>query len=383
MSNMSRAAGWITAAEALEQLKVRPQTLYAYVSRGRVQARPDTSDPRRSLYSEPDIARLAQKRRIGRRPEAVAASAIAWGEPVLASTISTVWEGRLLYRGRDAVDLSKTTTLEETARLLWDSGEVAFARAAHAVDGSGVRALFQRMAELAATADPALGRSARRLHAEAFALIGDVIQAIAGRGDVEGAAHARLAGAWGAPQAAEPLRRALVLLADHELNVSTFAARVTASSGASLAASVLAGLSALSGPLHGRAGLAVAHLVDEAAREGAAEALRRRLAHGQFAPGFGHPLYAGVDPRAAALLDSFEAPARHDELRRAAEDLLGLAPNVDFALSAMTARFALPAEAPLLIFAAARSVGWIAHALEQGRDGTLIRPRARYVGPLP
>ncbi|MBE7220113.1 MAG: hypothetical protein INR64_16710 [Caulobacteraceae bacterium] len=130
------------------------------------------------------------------------------------------------------------------------------------------------------------------------------------------------------------MRRALVLLADHELNVSTFAARVTASSGASLAASVLAGLSALSGPLHGRAGLAVAHLVDEAAREGANEALRRRLAHGQSALGFGHPLYAGGDPRTAA------------------EGLLGSAPNVDPALCAMTARLELPADKPFLIFAA-------------------------------
>ena len=380
---MSRAAGWITAAEALERLKVRPQTLYAYVSRGRVQARPDAADPRRSLYSEPDIARLAQKRRVGRRPEAVAASAIAWGEPVLASAISTVRDGRLLYRGRDAVELSETATLEETARLLWDSGEVAFASPAHASEGGGVTALFSRVAELAATAAPALGRSAQRLHAEASVLIGEVIHAIAGGADVEGPAHARLADAWGAPAAAEPLRRALVVLADHELNVSTFAARVTASSGASLAASVSAGLSALSGPLHGRAGLAVAHLVDDIGRGGAAEALRRRLAHGQLAPGFGHPLYAGVDPRAAALLDSFATPPAHEELRDAAEELLGLVPNVDFALSALAARFALPIEAPLLIFAAARPVGWIAHALEQGRDGTLIRPRARYVGPLP
>ena len=219
-------------------------------------------------------------------------------------------DGRLLYRGRDAVELSESATLEETARLLWDSGETTFASPAHTTGRGGVRALFSRVAELAATADPALGRSPRRLHQEAAALVGEVVQAIGGRGDVEGAAHAWLASAWGAPEAAEPLRRALVLLADHELNVSTFAARVTASSGASLAASVSAGLSALSGPLHGRAGLAVAHLVDEAGRGGTAEALRRRLAHGQFAPGFGHPLYAGVDPRAAALLNSFEAPPR-------------------------------------------------------------------------
>ena len=383
LGNMQRVTGWITAAEALERLKVRPQTLYAYVSRGRVQARSDPAHPQRSLYSEADIARLAQKRRVGRRPEDVAASAIAWGEPVLASAISTVREGRLLYRGRDAVELSGWATQEEVARWLWNAGEVAFAAPPSKGVGGGREALFSRLAQLAATGVPALGRSPTRLHAEAGVLVAEVVSAIAGRAAPGRPAHLRLATAWKAPDAAEPLRRALVLLADHELNVSTFAARVTASSGAALAACVLAGLTALSGPLHGSAGLAVAGLVQEAERGGAGDALRRSLSVGRATPGLGHPLYAGIDPRAEALLAGFDAPVVHQELRCAAEEVLGLAPNIDFALSALTGRFALPPEAPFLIFATARTVGWLAHAMEQGRYGRLIRPRARYVGPLP
>ena len=101
-------ADWLTAAETLARLKVRPQTLYAYASRGRLEARPDTDDPRRSLYRAADVTRLQERKARGRKAAAVAEDAIAWGEPVLASTITTVFEGRLYYRGRDAVLLAET-----------------------------------------------------------------------------------------------------------------------------------------------------------------------------------------------------------------------------------------------------------------------------------
>ena len=109
---------WISGAEAMERLGVQPQTLYAYVSRGRVEARPDPADPRRSLYRAADIAELTRRRVRGRKPSAVAEGAIAWGEPVLASAITTLSGGRLWYRGRDAAVLARTETLETVARLL-------------------------------------------------------------------------------------------------------------------------------------------------------------------------------------------------------------------------------------------------------------------------
>src|SRR4051812_9274517 len=99
---------WLSAEEALARLQVQPQTLYAYVSRGRIQTKSDPAHPRRSLYLAQDVLRLADRPRGGRRPEAVAAEAIAWGEPVLPSAVSTVLEGRLYYRGRDAVALSES-----------------------------------------------------------------------------------------------------------------------------------------------------------------------------------------------------------------------------------------------------------------------------------
>src|SRR5579872_3740984 len=102
---------WLTAGEALAALRVQPQTLYANVSRGRIRAKPDPKDTRRSLYNSDDVKRLAGRRAGRRTVAAVAAEAIRWGEPVLVSGISTVAQGRLWYRGRDAVALASAATL--------------------------------------------------------------------------------------------------------------------------------------------------------------------------------------------------------------------------------------------------------------------------------
>jgi citrate synthase len=114
---------------------------------------------------------------------------------------------------------------------------------------------------------------------------------------------------------------------------------------------------------------------------GAARAVRDRLDEGRPLPGFGHPLYAGIDPRAEALLAVVDVPAPLAELARYVEAETGLAPNIDFALTAVTAAYALPAESPLVLFAAARTAGWLAHAIEQATLNASTRPRARYVGP--
>jgi citrate synthase len=175
----------------------------------------------------------------------------------------------------------------------------------------------------------------------------------------------------------------LVLLADHELNASTVAARVAASTGASPAAAALAGLAALSGPLHGAMGARVRAFVDEAGRVGAERAVGARLAQGFPVPGFGHPLYPSGDPRARALLEAFAPPARFEAVRLAAETQTGEIANVDYALTAMTETLGLPENTAFLMFAIGRCAGWLAHALEQSRTGRLIRPRARYIGPPP
>lgn len=384
-SQTARTPEWIAADEARHRLGVRPQTLYAYVSRGRVQVRPDPHDPRRSLYRAADIAALTDRKSRSRKVSEVAAGAISWGEPVLTSAITTISGGRLFYRGRDAVELAQTETLEAVARLLRGGHGAALKSAdrPRPPEGPDMRSrAFLALAAQAGSDPPSRGRNPLALAVEAATLLDVLTDAVAGQ--VGGGAIAnRLALAWGlgpGGPGADLIRRALVLLADHELNASTFAARVAASTGASLAASALAGMAALSGPRHGGAAAAVGSLAREAAEIGPRAAVQARLAEDRVIPGFGHNLYPEGDPRAEALLARFEPSAEMARLQGAVTAMTGLAPNVDFALVAMGAALKLPADAPFALFAVARCAGWIAHAIEQGQTGALIRPRARYVG---
>jgi len=375
---------WLTANEAMARLRLKPQTLYAYVSRGLIEARPDGDDSRRSLYRAADVARLARRKSRGRRSAAIAEEAIAWGEPVLASAITTIARGKLWYRGEDAELLAGTARLEDVARRLWACGDARFPYKRNAPrEGPARRRMFDALADLAAANPPIAGRAPSALYFEAAAVL-DALADAASCGSGAGPIHERLADAWRCdPAGGDLIRRSLVLLADHELNASTFAARVTASTGASLAACALAGLAALSGPLHGGMAARVAVLVEEARRSGAMAAIQARLASGSALPGFGHPLYPEGDPRARALLQAFAPPGEYEALCAAARAAAGLRPNVDFALTALAEGLALPDDAPFRIFALARCTGWIAHALEQLQSGRLIRPRARYVGAAP
>ncbi|MDX8465830.1 citrate/2-methylcitrate synthase [Mesorhizobium sp. VK23B] len=375
---------WLTREEALARLNVRPQTLYAYVSRGRIGMRPDGADPRRSQYRADDIAALATRRARGRSPQAIAESAIAWGEPAITTAISTVLHGRLVYRGKDAGALAATATLEETAGLLWASrSRVSFASLTpSAVRQSGTPTAFARLSALAAEGWPSLGRRPAMLQqdgAAATSVLATSLGAIPGSEPV----HERLAQGWSVDAAgADLIRRALMLLADHELNASTFAARVAASTGAPIAACLLAGLATLTGPRHGGAGAAAIALIEDAERLGPDEAVARWLAHDRPLPAFGHQLYPEGDPRAEALFSEFKIDVGLLRLRDAVLAATGLHPNIDFALAALTRGLRLPADAPFRLFALGRSVGWTAHAVEQVTSNRPIRPRARYDGPI-
>jgi citrate synthase len=188
---------------------------------------------------------------------------------------------------------------------------------------------------------------------------------------------------------AEILRRCLVLIADHELNASTFVARCVASTGATPYAVVSAALSALSGRRHGGASARAEALFAELARgDDAMTVMAGRLARGEDLPGFGQFLYPAGDPRAATILAAItrtlpDARALIESATAAGTRLTGRHPNVDFALAAAATALALPRNAALALFILGRTVGWIAHAIEQYESGILIRPRARYLGPRP
>ncbi len=380
----------ISARQAAERLGIKLDTLYAYVSRGRLQS-VSLPGSRERRYRVEDVEALLAARE-GERPARGTESEALM--PVIGSSICLIENGRLFYRGKDAVRLSEEATLEEVATLLWRAEEDAdpVAEGPDAFPGNiSASGLIERcQISLAAAADedlPAVdltrtgvigtGRRILRVLAGSVALLPS-------REPV----HRRLAAAWRLDETgAEILRRCLVLIADHELNASTFVARCVASTGATPYAVVSAALSALSGRRHGGASARAEALFAELARGGdAMTVMAGRLARGEDLPGFGHFLYPAGDPRATTILAAIartlpEARALIKSAAAAGTRLTGRQPNVDFALAAAATSLALPPNAALALFILGRTVGWIAHAIEQYESGILIRPRARYTGP--
>jgi citrate synthase len=386
----------LSAESAAGRLGVSRATLYSYVSRGFVRTHPAPDDPRRRLYSAGDIERLAGNKRRGRKAADIAAATLDFGLPALASGITLIEGDRLFYRGRDAAQLAAEANLEETARLLWNCSEDPFG-AAPALSRSAAK-LIASLADafpldrcMAVLPVAGVGaamtwqRDERRLWHDGAMLLRLIAAAATGTAPSDTPIHLHVARAWGlSGRAAQSLRAALVLCADHELNSSAFAVRVVASTGASLAACVAAGLSALSGPRHGGQTSLVEILFEEAERFGDARRLvQERLRRGDILPGFGHPLYRDGDPRARALLSFLPPDPTRDALCEAMDAIRGVPPNVDFALVSLRRALRLKPGSALALFAVGRTAGWIAHALEQQAEDKPIRPRARYIGPAP
>ena len=382
----------LTAAEAAALLGVSRDTLYAYVSRGLVASEPGPGPSRARRYPRAPLERLRDRRARARDRDLAAHGALSWGLPVLDSALTLIEDGRCYYRGHDAVALARSESVERVAALLW-AGDPGAAGAIFGGAGQGPPAPAPAAPSAAALArhlvdasqgtlitlgapDAVVWRGGARVVAGLFAAAG-----AAGGGSLA----ERLARGWGTG-AVPALEAALILCADHELNVSAFTARCVASADAGLESVVLAALCALRGRRHGGLTERVEALVDDAGRDGAARAADRALTDDGALAGFGHPLYPAGDPRAAELL-LLAAGARRDPpveaLRALAADQLGAAPTLDFGLVALARALDLPRGAAVCLFALGRSVGWIAHALEARADGRLIRPRARYTGPAP
>lgn len=388
----------LDAEGAATALGISRATLYAYVSRGLIQATGAADDPRRRLYSAHDIEQLKKRKSVGRRPKEAAATALDWGLPVMTSAITLIENGRLNFRGKDALQLAESASLEDVARVLWACGPAdPFADSKARPDpwngellgATACLPLTERCQALLPFVDAgrmtAWKRDNRRLWTGGAALTRAMAAACLGVQPEAQPIHAFLAQHWSLDECgADLVRRALVLQADHELNASAFAVRVAASTGASLGACLNAGLSALSGPRHGGMTSLVELLFDELDEVGdAAEVVETRLRRGDGIPGFDHPLYPDGDPRAIGILPHLPPDALRADLLSVMEETAGQHPTCDVALVALRRSLDLPRGAALALFAIARTVGWIAHALEQKDDERLIRPRARYVGPMP
>ncbi|HEX3777944.1 MAG TPA: citrate/2-methylcitrate synthase [Polyangiaceae bacterium] len=404
---------WLSSRKASERLGVKLATLYAYTSRGLI-ASVASESGRGHVYAADDIERLRTRHAARSGHAAVAASALRFGEPVLETRISQVTNGKLYYRGHSAIELCRSDVgFERVAELLWGG---ALPDAAHAAKLPARPLKFERarlgpllksratlakmsliLAALALSDGDRHGASDLAEHARARAVTRLLATACAPRA-IKISNQPRIAtilldalGVTATRANVLGVDRALVLSAEHELNASTFAARVAASTGADLYACLGAAVNTLSGGAHGGMCDRVEAFIDAiGAKQHAARAVRERLARGEQIPGFGHPLYPEGDPRGALLVELAERHGARSEAARTALALIEAmsagghpAVTLDGGLVALCDCLELPRGAAATIFALGRNAGWIAHILEQRADGYLLRPRARYVGEAP
>jgi len=414
----------VDAREAARILGVKVATLYSYASRRRVRSFPSGLH-REKRYLRDDLERLRHLADARLGHEAVAAGALRWGEPVLSSALTEIRPDGPWYRGHAVLELARTARFEAVAELLWNgtlpASPPAWTRPRALLAGvprargspidaliaglSALRFARRQVHEAGASRRRGPGRSRARVRITGAGSLAEpsppelvwtfvgLVAAACGRRPADVLAAPTIAGgvqrALGAPvRGARLLEAALVASADHELNVSSFAARVAASTGADLEACLLAALAAFSGPRHGAESMRVQALVEETGRpERARSTLLARIRRGESLPGFGHRLYPAGDPRGPFLLTLALRQGRPTRRLATLQAVvaeatrLGLGvPNLDVGLLAVAHALRLQPWAGQVLFCVGRSAGWIAHVTEQRTSGELLRPRARYVG---
>lgn len=398
----------LSTKEAAELLGVKPETVYAYVSRGQLGSR-RVPGGRGSTFDTKEVEALARRNR-----RESGTSSGSGGELSVRTRITLIDTDRYYFRGVDATELAARHSYEEIAEWLW-TGRMRPGTTFTAPDASvGVaRRVVDALPEhtsptdrlrvaaiAAAAADPLrFDLSEDAVLGTARILIPTLVAALPpvriGHRD-EGSLAERLWARLSARQADEASLRtldtALGLLVDHDLAASTLAVRVAASARAHAYAAVSAGLGVLEGPLHGAAsGLAHRLLLDVLDHGDAGPVIADELRAGRRIPGLGHRLYPGEDPRARALFALLEEIPRAAPALAAARDVVAttarhtpLHANVDLALAVLTASSGMPPTAGETIFAVARTAGWIAHALEEyGERPLRMRPSGLYTGPRP
>ena len=339
--------------------------------------------------------------------------------------------GVLAYCGYDIHDLATSASFEETCFLLWHrrlpsraelgdlASQFAAARALpepiirmmRSLPGGDAMGAVRTMTSALVHFDPDAAdtsptgqyRTAVRLTAQVASLVATYGRLAAGGGPIRpdpAMGHAAsflylLSGDRPSALATRAFDMALVLHAEHELNASTFAARVTAATLSDLHSAVVAGISALKGPLHGGANAEVMRMLidlgEEARGDRIDEVIRGKLARNEKIPGFGHRVYRTEDPRATHLRQMSREIGQHvgntrwfamsERIEAFMKREKQLNANVDFYSASTYYLLGIPIELFTPVFAASRTAGWTAHVLEQYANNRLIRPRAEYIGP--
>lgn len=392
---------YLSADEAAAALGIQVDTLYAYVSRGLIHSEPATDGTRARRYLAEDIQRLQRRQTARRNPAQAAEPPLTWGFPVFDSAITMLDGKSVYYRGYEVSSLATSRTIEEVAGLLW-SGNLEEPVGLPQLNAEDLQ-LHADLGQLMTTPDADsipvfqilvnwLGRAdsaaydfrAASVISKGAALLQHLAFRVSGVQTNGLARHLQSAWAPGNRNAEPLLDAALILCADHELNASSFTVRCIASTLAPVHSAISGGMSALMGARHGGASLAVEALFDEVDRAGdPALVVSQRLRRGEPLPGFGHRLYPDGDPRAKTLLERCNHPAMSSQLAVAGYDLTGLHPNLEFGLVTLARSIGAPAGAALTIMTIGRTIGWIAHVLEEYERNEMIRPRARYTGPPP
>ncbi|MFF3576398.1 citrate synthase [Streptomyces mirabilis] len=398
----------LSTRETAELLGVKPETVYAYVSRGQLGSRRDPGG-RGSTFDAKEVEALARRNR-----RDSSGSSSTGGELSVRTRITLIDKDRYYYRGVDATELAARHSYEEIAEWLWTgelrpgvtftAPEASVTAARRAVDAlpehSGPTDRLRVAAIAASAADPlrfdlsesAVLGTARTLIPTLVAALPTLRHDHRDEGPLAHRLWGRLTGRTPDEASLRVLDTALGLLVDHDLAASTLAVRVAASARAHPYAAVSAGLGVLEGPLHGAAsGLAHRLLLDVLDQGTAAPVVADELRAGRRVPGLGHRLYPGEDPRARALFALLEEVPGAAPALAAAQDIVTttarhtpLHANVDLALAVLTVSSGMSASAGETVFAVARTAGWIAHTLEEYEERPLrMRPSGHYVGARP
>lgn len=344
-------------------------------------------------------------------------------------------EGKLIYSGYDIHDLAEHATFEEVIYLLWHrklptSAELSALKSeldsARAISDGALK-IIRDFPKTAAPMDalrtatsvlgmfdpdqgdesmPANERKALRLTAQMGTLVAAIdrirkgSEPIAPKPGLSTAANFlyQLTGKEPDETATRALDVALILHADHELNASTFAARVTVATLTDMYSAITSAVGTLAGPLHGGANVNVMHLLEKIGTpDRADEVVSQMLASGTKIPGIGHRVYRALDPRAISLREMSKQLAQttgeskwyeiSEKVQEAADRALAakgkitLKANVDFFSASVYHVIGIPTDLFTPVFAVSRVAGWTAHVLEQLANNRLIRPRAIYTGP--